>query len=139
MCKELGNIAQGYHGRDKINAKGTDTVKFLTLEEIKQIPKDRRVTYACIVVNYRAQKDDSNRVCITVSGNLIDYPDEVTTRLANLTTTKLMWNSVISTPDARYCCVDIKSFYIETPLDHTEYMRMPIKLFTKEFQGPYNL
>ncbi len=51
MCKELGNIAQGCNDGDKINVKGTNTVKFLTLEEIKQIPKDCRVTYTRIVID----------------------------------------------------------------------------------------
>ncbi len=39
MCKELGNITQGYSDGDKINVKGTNTVKLLTHEEIKVIPK----------------------------------------------------------------------------------------------------
>ena len=51
----------------------------MSKEEIKRIPKDRTVTYARIVVDYRPQKEDPNRVQITVSGNLIDYPGELTT------------------------------------------------------------
>ena len=35
MCIELGRLAQGYR-----YTKGTDTVKFMTLEEIKAIPGD---------------------------------------------------------------------------------------------------
>jgi hypothetical protein len=66
MCKELGRLAQGYG-----NKEGTNTIFFMTIEEIKQIPKDRTVTYACIVVDYRPQKNDPNRVRITVGGNLI--------------------------------------------------------------------
>ena len=50
-----------------------------------------------------------------------------------------MWNIVISTPNTRYMCVDIKSFYLDTPLDHTEYMYMPIDLFPEEFQDAYDL
>ena len=46
----------------------------MTIDEIKQISKDRTVTYARIVVDYQPQKDDPNRVRITVGGNLIDYP-----------------------------------------------------------------
>ena len=139
MCKELGNISQGYSDGDKINEKGTNTVRFLTHEEIKAIPKDRVITYARIVVDYRLQKDDPNRVRITVGGNLIDYPGELTTRTADLTTTKLMWNSVISTPGAKYACADIKSFYLETPLDRPEYMKMPLALIPEEFQDAYDL
>ena len=76
---------------------------------------------------------------ITVGGNLIDYPGELTTRTADLTTTKLLWNSVISTPGARYSTVDIKSFYLETPLDRFEYMKMSMDLIPDEFADAYGL
>ena len=46
MCVELGQISQGYK-----DAKGTETVQFMTWEEINQIPADRTVTYARIVVD----------------------------------------------------------------------------------------
>merc|ERR1711966_344399 len=45
MCKELGRLCQGFG-----ETKGTDTMRFLDLEDIKNIPKDRVVTYARIVV-----------------------------------------------------------------------------------------
>jgi len=92
MCVELGRLAQGYG-----TTKGTETINFMTHEEIAKIPGDRTVTYARIVVDYRPQKKDPNRVQITVGGNLIEYPGELTTRTADLTTSKVMWNSVIST------------------------------------------
>ena len=97
---------------------------YMTHEEIKCIPGDRTVTYARIVVDFRPQKTDPNRVRITVCGNLIDYPYELTTRTADLTTSKVMWNSVISTPGAKYACADVKNFYLMTPLDRFKYMRM---------------
>jgi hypothetical protein len=134
MCKELGNIAQVYE-----NKKGTDTVRFLTHNAIAAIPKDRKVTYARIVVDYCPKKVDPNQVRITVGGNLIEYPGELTTRTADLTTTKLLWNSVISTPGARYKTSDIKSFYLETPLDRFEYMRMPFDLIPPKFADAYDL
>ena len=64
MCVELGRLAQGYQ-----DIPGTNTIKFMTHEEIKNIPTDRTVTYAQIVVHYRAHKDDPNRVRTTVGGN----------------------------------------------------------------------
>ena len=115
MAKELGRLAQGLG-----DTKGTDTIRFLTKDEIKCIPADRTITYARIVVDYRPQKEDPNRVRITAGGNLIDYPYELTTRTADLTTTKLMWNSVISTEGAKYACADAKNFYLTAPLDHHE-------------------
>ena len=95
MCVELVRLAQGY-----IYTKVTETVKFMKWNEINQIPADRTVTYERIVVDYRAQKKDPNRVRIKAGGNLIKYPYELTTRTVDLITSKIMWNSVISTPGA---------------------------------------
>jgi hypothetical protein len=74
-----------------------------------------------------------------VGGNLIEYPYELTTRTADLTTSKILWNSVISTPGARFAAADIKNFYLNTPLDRYEYMRMPLKLTPQPFIDQYDL
>ena len=66
MCKELGRLAQGFG-----ETKGTDTIRFLDHEGIRNIPRDRVVTYARIVVGYRVHKDDPNRVRITAGGVLL--------------------------------------------------------------------
>ena len=76
-------------------------MRFLGLEGIKNIPTERVIIHARIVVDYRPQKVDPNRVRITADGNLIQYPGELTTRTADLRTTKIMLNSVISTRE--YC------------------------------------
>jgi len=60
---------------------------------------------------------DPHRIRITAGGNLIKYPGELLTRTTNLTNSKLMWNSVLSTKDAKYMCLDIKNFYLSAPLD----------------------
>jgi hypothetical protein len=99
---------------------------FLDHQGVRNIPKDRTITYARVVVDYRPQKANPNRVRITVGGNLIDYPGELTTNTADLVTSKILWNSVLSTPDAKYMTVDIKNFYLNTPLDRYEYMRVPL-------------
>ena len=69
------------------------------------------------MVDYRPQKEDPNRVCITVGGNSIAYPHELTTRTANLITVKPMVNSVIRTPGAKFAGADAGNFYLNTPLD----------------------
>ena len=86
MCRELGRLSQGY----KHDVTGTDTVFFLTHQQIKSIPTDRTVTYAKIVVNYRPQKEDLFQVRITVGGNLIEYPGTVHTPTADLILCKLL-------------------------------------------------
>jgi hypothetical protein len=135
MAKELYRLADG---RDGIT-KGTNTIKFLSHEEITNIPRDRTVTYARIVVDHRPQKEDPNRVRITVGGNLIDYPFELTTRTADMISAKILWNSVISTYGAKFACCDIKNMYLDTPLDRFEYMKMPINLIPDEVIDFYNL
>jgi len=43
----------------------------------------------------------------------------------------MLWNSIIGPKDARYLCLDIKNFYLITPMDRFEYMKMPINIFPK--------
>ena len=52
---------------------------------------------------------------------------------------KIMWNSVISTPGAKFGGADIKNMYLETPLDWYKYMQMPLKLFPDDIIQHYNL
>ena len=116
-----------------------DAIRVMTLEEIKNIPADRVVTYARVVVDFRPQKEDPNRVRITAGGNLIAYPDELTTRTADLTVSKILWNSVLSTDDAKYATLDIANFYLGTPLDRYEYMKMPLNIFPQHIKGQYDI
>ena len=135
--KEFGNLAQG---DDFTGEKGTNAIFVLNHEQIRNIPKDRVVTYARVVVDYRPQKEDPNRVRITAGGNLLKYPGEdFTTRTADLTTAKILWNSVISTKNARFMGIDIKNFYLGTPLERYEYMAMPISMFPQHTKDQYEL
>jgi hypothetical protein len=124
MSKELHGLAQGCHSV----TKGTNTILFLSHADICLIPKDRTVTYACIVIDHRPQKDDPNHVQITVEGNLINYLFELTACTADMVSSKILWNSVISNPDARFARANIKNKYLKTLLDKFEYMKMPIAL-----------
>jgi hypothetical protein len=57
----------------------------------------------------------------------------------DLTTSKLMWNSVLSTKGTKYMCLNIKNFYLTAPLDRYEYMKMPFSLFPVWTKEQYNL
>ena len=102
--KEWGGLAQG---DKRTGEKVTNTLIIIRPDEVHMIPNDRVVTYANIVVDYRPQKEDPNRVCITAGVNLIVYPGELTTRTADITTSKILCNSVLSTKNAKYMCLDI--------------------------------
>ena len=132
FANELGRLAQGIDNR----VKGTNTVVFIP---IRNVPQGRKPTYGRIVVSIRPQKEEVERTRLTVGGNLIDYPGEVRTETADLTTTKLLLNSVVSTPDAKFMGIDVKNFYFNTPLDRYEYMRLPLDLIPQEIIDAYDL
>ena len=118
MCRELGRLAQGYGGKGShYYIKGTNTIFFMNIDEIRNISKDQVCTYARIVVDYRPQKKGQKQSQNFSGGNLIDYPGKLTKITADMTTSKLMWNSTISTHNARYMCTDAANFYLATPLD----------------------
>lgn len=50
----------------------------------------------------------------------------------DLPTIKIFWNSVLSTPGAKYFAIDISNFYLNTPLDRPAFMRLPIKTIPQE-------
>jgi hypothetical protein len=56
-----------------------------------------------------------------------------------MVSSKILWNSVISAPDARFAGADIKNMYLEIPLDRFEYMMMPIALLPTDIIEHYNL
>ncbi len=104
--KDFGGMAQGCN---KTGQKGMNTMFVMMHDEIMHaLPSKKFFTYANPVVNYRPQKDDPHQIQITAGGNLIDYNGNASVRTANLNTAKLHWNSVVSTENARYMCLDIK-------------------------------
>jgi hypothetical protein len=132
--KEIGRLAQGLPGVKD----GTNTIDFITKEDV---PADRfkDTTYARIVCNYRPEKEDPNRVRITVGGNKINYPGDCGTRTADLLTVKLLLNSVISTPGAKFKTMDIANFYLKTPLKRKEYLKMKLAGFPANVVEHYSL
>ena len=108
-------------GNDLTNTPGTNTLFVLGHEQIKNISSDRTVTYAKIIVNFQPQKAYPNQVHITAGSNLITYPGELTTRTADLTTSNVLWNSVISTKGAKFAEEDIKNFL---PRDATRQIQI---------------
>ncbi len=101
-------------------ATTTETIIFVNR---KEIPQDRQcnITYGRICCNYWEQKKDAYQTRITMGGNLINYPSDCRTPTADLLTVKLLFNSIISTPYAKFMCIDIKDFYLCTPMSRYEY------------------
>jgi hypothetical protein len=120
-ANKAGSLARGVRGR----IEGSNTIFCIPRQAI---PKGKIVTYHHFVVDIRLKKSETHRVRLTVDGNLIQYQGDVSTCSADLTTYKCLWNSAISTEGAMYMCLDVKNFYLGTPMDSFEYMQIPIKL-----------
>ena len=84
-------------------------------------------------------KEDTYRIRWTVGGNRVNYPGEKYTPNVELTTIKILLNSVISTPDAKFMSIDVKDFYLCTPLKQYEYMWVPETMLPAEIIDEYNL
>jgi hypothetical protein len=95
--------------------------------------------YACVIIDHRPQKERTNCIRITVGGNLINYPFELTMRTTDMVSSKLLHNSTISMPGACFAGADIKNMYLETPPNCFEYMKMPISLFPTNIIDHYQL
>eukprot|EP00957_Ditylum_brightwellii_P072331 5497944-Ditylum_brightwellii.AAC.1 len=131
FVKELDQLAQGLCGH-----QGTNTIKFIRKHDVLGRCV---VMYAQIVVDYCPQKADSNRVRLTVGGDHINHPWDVSTPTANLVTSKLLMNSMVSTPGVKFMTADIKNFYLNTPMDCYEYMQIAYNLLLKEIIEKYSL
>jgi hypothetical protein len=131
---DLGRLAQGIPGI----SKGTDTIVFIANNEIP-FARLRDVTYGRVCVNYCPEKDEPNRTRLTIGSNRVNFPGDCGTPIVDMVTVKLHLNPVISTKGARYCTIDLKDFYLMTPMTRPEYMSMKIKDLPEEFVIMYNL
>jgi hypothetical protein len=105
---ECGRLFQGIR-----DIPGTDTCFFATLNNI---PTDRKITYGKIVSDNKPHKQEKERVRLTVGGDKLDYSGDVATSTADITTFKILISSTLSTKDAVMMMMDIKNYYIGTPL-----------------------
>jgi hypothetical protein len=128
---ECGRLFQGIR-----YIPGTDTCFFIKL---KNIPNDRKITYGKIVCDYKPHKKEKERVRLTVGGNRLDYSGDIATSTADITTFKILINSTLSTEDAAMMMMDIKNYYLGTPLPWFEYMKMLLSRFLEEIIKKYNL
>eukprot|EP00804_Cyclotella_cryptica_P014354 CCRYP_015562-RA/>CCRYP_015562-RA protein AED:0.34 eAED:0.35 QI:0/0/0/1/1/1/3/0/445 len=120
------------------NRTGTKTMQYIRKCDI---PKNclKSVAYSKIVVIERPQKKEKEWTCLTVVGTYINYPGNTTIPTSDLTTAKLLFNSVVSTDGATFHGGNLKVFYLNTPMDRLEYMRLKFDLIPQEMITKYKL
>ena len=122
----------------KGQVKGIDTIFFTNKADI---PADfwKDVKYRRIVVSYRTEKSDPNFSRLTLGGNRVNYPVDCKTPTTYLLTFKLLLNRTISTPGARFMTINIKDFYLMTPMDRYEYIRLKLANLPEDEIQKYTL
>ena len=79
------------------------------------------------------QKEDPNLTFITVAGGRIYYTGNIGPPTGSLNLVKLMINSVMSCRNLRFVLFDAKNFYLQTPMDRPEYVRIELSDIPQEF------
>eukprot|EP00804_Cyclotella_cryptica_P008093 CCRYP_004577-RA/>CCRYP_004577-RA protein AED:0.41 eAED:0.41 QI:0/-1/0/1/-1/1/1/0/231 len=118
--------------------QGTDT---FYVTDYNNIPFDRpkEITYSKVVCKVCPEKSDPDRTRITIGGNRICYSRDVGTKTAPLELVKLMIKNVLPDNNTKFCTFDISNFYLSTPLDRPENVRIHINNIPQEFISEYNL
>jgi hypothetical protein len=91
------------------------------------------------VCDYKLNKTEKERVRLIVRGDRLDYTGKVVTSTADITTFKILINSTLSTEDVEMMVMDIKKYYVGTPLPRYEYMRLHLSIIPDEIITKYNL
>ena len=129
---EIDRLAGGRVGN------GITPTKTLIFIPDNQLPASLSATYLHVVASFLSQKAYPYRIIWTAGGNkIIDYPGEVSTPTADMNTSKLLLNSTISTLNASFMCMDIKEFYLDTPMGQDKYIWVPIRILPETFIENY--
>jgi hypothetical protein len=134
-ANEFGRLAQGLKdGR----VKGTNTIFFISKDKV---PKDKikDVTYGSFSCNFRPNKTETHCTRLTAGGDRVNYPGNAGTPTADMTLFKILMNSIISTKGSRCVMVDIKDFYLCTPMKRFKYMRLKTTDIPEEIMTEYGL
>ena len=80
----------------------------------------RDVTYGRVLVEYRPENTNPYSTRLTVGGYRVKYPGDCGTPTVDFTTVKILLSSIVSTLNAKSVTVDVKCFYLNTPMARSE-------------------
>ena len=131
---KFGQLAQGVEA----SIKSTNIIKFIYKHEVLR-GRFKDVTYGRFLCTIQPKKSEENCTRFMIHGDWINYPGKVATLTANLLVAKILFNSTISTPRAKFMTMDISNFYLNSPLPRPEYVWIKISNITEEIIEEYCL
>jgi hypothetical protein len=132
---DLGQLAQGMPSQ----VTGTDTIFSIPKDKVPRA-RAKYLTYGLITCLIRPEKtNEPIRTRLAAREDRVHHPFDAGTPTADLLTVKLFINSIISTPRARFFTMDIKNFYLCTPMMRYEYMQLKHLDMLKDIITHYHL
>jgi hypothetical protein len=133
-ANEFRCLAQGIGSQIEV----TNTIFFVQKNDVPA-DQQRDVTHGKFVCEYKPNKTEQERTRFTMAGDKINYPGDCATPTGNLTLFKIKLNSVISTRGARFMTLEFKTFYLNTPMERYEYIRIKLDYVPEEIIQHYLL
>jgi hypothetical protein len=140
-ANKLGQLCQGIGSGSAPTGQrvaGTNTFYIIDYEDIPS-HKRKEICHTMVVYEVCPEKDDPDRTRITIGSNRICYPGNVGTNTALLELVKLLLNSVLSRKGAWLSAINLKNFYLNTPMSDPEYVRIKLSDIPDKFIKEYNL
>ncbi len=140
-ANKLGRLCQGIGSGAAPTGQrvaGTNTFYIIDYKGILS-HKHKEICHTMVLCEVRPEKDDPDRTRITIGGNRICYPGNLGTNTASLELVKLLFNSVLSRKGARFSTIDLKNFYLDTPMPDPEYVCIKLSDIPDKFIKEYNL
>ena len=145
---QLNNPAHSNHEFwDQANAEefdrqieGTDTIEPMLW---KDLPPGATVSYVTFVPSYKkdAEGQPLYRVRMVYGGDRLKYVDvgNRSSQSAALSTLRVLWNDVLSTPQGKFMTADLKDFFLQVRLKKSEYISVNMSAIPESTQLKYQL
>lgn len=143
-------FAKAVQGPDAASWRQAEIEEFIRLIEVTEtmhaiMPHDQPAERKQDTTYYNPQckekiKDGvkTYRVRGTAGGDRINYPGDVSARTAEMDVVKILLQSTVS-DHANWMTADIKDFYLMTPLERPEYIRIPLRQLPQAIIDRYSL
>ena len=114
---EFGRLMTG-------NKHGVEGTEAMCVIHPSDIPTNKAITYATVVCDHRPLKTEQYRCRLVVGGDKLPYASDSAAPAANLVESKILFNSTISQPTAKFMTIDISNFFLSSLMHEPEFMKM---------------
>ena len=104
-----------------------------------QVPTWQNITYENTICHYWPRKDNPYHIRLTIGGDKLPHSSASGSPAVTLLEAKTIFNSVISTPDYQFICANINDYFICSPMEYFEYIKINFFWIIKGIHIQYNL